>query len=370
MAAAPADAREAPPFAGPTFGALLDSVWTAGVPGGDDPDGDPTVLTYDESVPGPFSSGYAAPPSMGARLAPGQGVYLEGSGGGVLRAEVRPLREPFTFSLSFTPSGDGGEPTPGDGWNLLGNPYAEPVAWGPAFEGEDVGPTVYVLEPETGRYLYYNRDLEAGTLPGGVLGPFQGFWVIATGPDPELTVLPPAPGGSGQTLASGPLAVGTPAARALVADAGASAASGPGGGPALIGLRLDGADVQAEASVAVVGADRPDLDVVDLNAAAGAPAGLFSLGADQTPLAVQARTLGATDGVLSVPLGVRAPAGGPLTLTWPGLRDVPEAWALPARRPRDGRARRPPRGPRRTRSPTGPRRRPPTPTGRPSPRTP
>ena len=106
----------------------------------------------------------------------------------------------FTFSLTATDwDGNSGIGTD-EGWNLLGNPYLTYLDWTKFGVGGSSGgitsnlsETVYVVEPGGG-YKSFNGTKD-GTVNDpvtferdGIIGPFQAFFVKATGPDPELEI--------------------------------------------------------------------------------------------------------------------------------------------------------------------------------------
>ncbi|MCB0805657.1 MAG: T9SS type A sorting domain-containing protein [Bacteroidales bacterium] len=89
------------------------------------------------------------------------------------------------YNLSFTT---------GQGFNLVSNPFpcsleADLDTW----EKENVGNTVWTWSESDGNYLYWNStNIEGsngyGTLPGGFIPPVQGFFVLANGKDPQITI--------------------------------------------------------------------------------------------------------------------------------------------------------------------------------------
>lgn len=339
MVAPPVDARQSPPFVGPTYSSWIGTVTVGGIPGGRYPSGEPTILAYDESSPGAFWDGYAPPASMSARLAPGQGVLLKavapdggdlkpGRTGGTLSARVQPLQEAWEYDLSFTPTGRGGRvATASDGWNLLGNPYPEPVSWTESFRGTGIGETIYVIDAETGRYLYYNRALRTGTLRGGVIEPFQAFWVTTLRPGATLTVSPP--GQESKRATSAPVAMAS-----LQAPVGSVDADAAEGLPlrAQIELRVSSdADSTAGGLAQVVldpdaGLGVDSLDTYWLGSPEPSLAALYTSAPDGSRLSIQARPHGGGD--VAIPLHVETASRDALRLTWPSLEGVPADWGV------------------------------------------
>ncbi|MFZ6011439.1 MAG: PKD domain-containing protein [Bacteroidota bacterium] len=92
------------------------------------------------------------------------------------------------FNYSITP-----DPNPGnvnDGWNLVGNPYASPIAWGGAgWTMSGINATAYVRDNsiEGGRYLVW--DGETGDEEfSGFIAQGQSFWVRSTSDTPSLVL--------------------------------------------------------------------------------------------------------------------------------------------------------------------------------------
>jgi hypothetical protein len=82
----------------------------------------------------------------------------------------------FTFSLSYNPSN-------GDGWNLLGNPYPSEIDWDAAtgWTKSMVGNTIYVYNPSQQNFAAYNSS--SGGVNGGAryIPSGTAFFVKATG---------------------------------------------------------------------------------------------------------------------------------------------------------------------------------------------
>lgn len=191
-----------------TYGDLLDGTLTQGYTGafyatGTNP-GDtlqPNVLTYVESASGTDNQRYRAPASAATSVTQGQGMFVFVFGD----IPADPLYNdalPDTLDASGQEwDGDGTEvdfgitytPAADSGWNLVGNPFAATIDWDDAsnWTKTNVESTIYIWDPAAnggdGEYLTWNGV--SGTLPNsGLIAPFQGFWVKASGPSPELTV--------------------------------------------------------------------------------------------------------------------------------------------------------------------------------------
>ena len=188
-----------------TYGDFLDGVLTQGYSGafystGSNP-GDtlqPNVLTYLENYPGTDNQRYRAPTSSAQSLTQGQGMWVFFFGD--ISADSRynnPLPDTIDvsgqewdgngtevdFGVTYTTSAD-------SGWNFIGNPFGAAVNWGNAasWTKTNISSTIYIWDPAAnsgnGEYLTWNGT--TGTLGSGLISPFQGFWVKATGPAPVL----------------------------------------------------------------------------------------------------------------------------------------------------------------------------------------
>ena len=326
----------AAPSATSTLAELLGTtIYTQGFPGALAPTGASTVYRYSEATPGAASLGYAAPGNLSDAVGLGRGLYVyvfadedprppaPGQQGGfpkTLRATGRPALVTFSWGtagsapLTYTSTGAPAD----DGWNLLGNPFGASFDWdGTSASGTDAA--VYVYDNVSANYLTHSRGIPgAGSLPGGIVGPFQGFWVKATAASPTLTARPGVSSG-------GPVYRGT--------------------APAVIGLRLrpaEGSPLPAGLASEVYlafGVDGATVGVDPLDAVALLPPAsdfvllsTTALREDGTPaaLAIDARpALGApvTVGLSTSLVAAGAEAGGALVLDWPALA-LPDGWTV------------------------------------------
>ncbi|MEP2011452.1 MAG: T9SS type A sorting domain-containing protein [Balneola sp.] len=181
------------PGDGASFDSLLYGIWTQGFTGANTTNGSPNVLLWDETT-----RSWSAPNDAADVPAPGVGflVYVfddddyNGEGDGfpkVLDTNHYQNLGETTPSLSFTNT----DSLAGDGWNLVGNPYATPLDWdaGNGWTRTNVDNTVYVWSDSansgTGAYLTWNNL--TGTLSDGIISPWQGFWVKANAAAPVIT---------------------------------------------------------------------------------------------------------------------------------------------------------------------------------------
>ena len=277
----------------------------------------PNVYVYDESQPGDLDVGFRAPASQGEGLPLGAGVFaylfadddvsqpgVQGGFPKTLAVTGTPAATRFGWGaagpgpLGYT---DTGSPTD-DGWNLLGNPFGSWFDWD-AVELTGVNAPVYVYDDAVSDYREYAAG--AGDLPGGIVGPFQGFWVQANGPGPGLTAREAVSNG-------GPLYL-TPDDDRLV-----------------VSLELAPAEGAQRSSVSVAwgtaGAEggRDGLDAVALVPPAAAHVRLAAV-VDGTGLAVDHRP--ALEGRAEVAVAAEAHGlSGAFVLRWPSF----DASALPA----------------------------------------
>jgi hypothetical protein len=322
----------ASPVPGAFVNDLLSSIHTQGVPGSYYPPTLPNVFVYDETLSGAASAGYVPPATLAAPAGAGRGylVYVyedddpglpgpQGSFPKTLSVTPGPLvTGPFAWGgsgglLTYT---DTGLPT-ADGWNLLGNPFAGWLDWD-ATASTGLDASVYVLDGPSATYRAYSRGV-GGTLPGGVIGAFSGFWVHATAPAPTLVAEPsPSSGGPfyGRDGASGPRIA-------------LRLAPSPGGAlpDALVSETLLALDVEG----ALEGVS--PLDAVSLlpPMAAYVLLGTLATHGDGTPMPLTVDTRPALTGRIEIGLDVRAvgaDGAADLVLTWPRLDHVPDEWRL------------------------------------------
>jgi hypothetical protein len=325
----------ASPVPGALLNDLLSSIHTQGMPGSNYPPTLPNVFVYDETAPGSLNDGFVAPATLAAPAGAGLGylayVYADddpgtpGEQGGfpkTLAVSPGPLvTHLFGWGglgapLSYTDTGSPDD----DGWNLLGNPFAGWMDWD-ATAATGLNAPAYVFDAGAAAYLAYSRGV-GGTLPGGVIGAFSGFWVQANAPDPTLVADPsPSSGGPvyGRSGAVGPrIALRlTPAAGGPLPDALAS--------QALLALDVPG----AQAGVS-------PLDAAALLPPTGAYVllGTRALRADGTAATLSIDAREALEGTMEVPLDVRAVGAAEdvaLTLAWPTVANIPDGWTLTLR---------------------------------------
>ena len=74
----------------------------------------------------------------------------------------------------------------GDGdWGLAGNPYSSTIDWD-LITKTNMASSVYVWDDATSAYKSWNGS--SGGLTNGLIAPFQGFWVQASGGTGSITI--------------------------------------------------------------------------------------------------------------------------------------------------------------------------------------
>jgi hypothetical protein len=109
---------------------------------------------------------------------------------------------PYQGTISYTPMLTPGTGAPGDGWNLLGNPYPSPIQWtgvqGAAWPAVTaISPTVWVRHNFGNQYrwMLYRPGITSGDLGAnqqilvnGIIAPGQAFWVQTASASPALSI--------------------------------------------------------------------------------------------------------------------------------------------------------------------------------------
>ncbi|SDK71245.1 Concanavalin A-like lectin/glucanases superfamily protein [Pedobacter sp. ok626] len=142
---------------------------TGGINNGFDlsPNNNSTIYTHDQSLPGSLSQKYAGIASMGTNLLMGKGFYVFSRGSRtepnayVHQIQTTPFSNPKPYLINYSGklfTGElkvvlrnrdtGGE---GDGYNLLGNPYASTLLWG-NLQKVNMSPFLWVFDPKNNAY--------------------------------------------------------------------------------------------------------------------------------------------------------------------------------------------------------------------------
>jgi hypothetical protein len=185
------------PTSNVTIDDLMGTIWTQGFPGSDAPAApDPNVFYYDETADGPVD-GNTPPTSQSALMGDGRGwlvyVYSDDDQDGtpegfpkVLTSSGGAPAGPVALPTTYTPSTVALPHV--DGWNLVGNPYPDPIDWSEVAR-TNVTDNVYVYDATfggTGQYRVWNGAV--GNLPGGLIPLGNGFWTKAHAAGPSISV--------------------------------------------------------------------------------------------------------------------------------------------------------------------------------------
>lgn len=111
--------------------------------------------------------------------------------GGIAPTTWQSTGVPYQGDVTFT-NLVGGTVAGGNGWNLLGNPYAAPIVWDNSsnWVTSGVGNTVYIRNNHDGGFdwQYWNASTHLGPLTGGIIPSGQAFWIQASTSTPSVTV--------------------------------------------------------------------------------------------------------------------------------------------------------------------------------------
>lgn len=150
--------------------------------------GNPSFYEYDESI-GEQRKGWKPYPVDGnaanAPLRPGYGyaAFIRSTS-----ATTIDLTGPLTQGNVELPLSYTVYQGQGNGWHLIGNPYAATIDWDAAELGRaNVSNVIAVRDNGAGRYRYWDGDDEDGEIPEGRIAAGQSFWVRAIGDGAALT---------------------------------------------------------------------------------------------------------------------------------------------------------------------------------------
>lgn len=154
------------------FAAIKASVFVTGTGGtlnGFDasPNNGGTIYTHDQSLPGSLSQKYKAIPNMNVSIPSGKGFYLFSRGSRNVsdaylhQIQTPPFSNPGPYTITYTGKLYTGDLTvnlfnrnsgaEGDGFNLLGNPYASALRWA-ALQKHNVSPFLWVFNTQNNAY--------------------------------------------------------------------------------------------------------------------------------------------------------------------------------------------------------------------------
>jgi len=181
------------PISGASYSTLLDTLWLQGISqGGDITAGTANLYNWDEST---YQFNAIDDATINIPASEGFIFYVyndqdyDGTADGFPKMiqTSQPHRSGnFSPSLSFTSQSDPSK----EGWNLTGNPYAATINWDApnGWTKTNLESSIYVWDETansgSGAYLSWNGS--TGTLPNGLIAPWQAFWVKANASSPVL----------------------------------------------------------------------------------------------------------------------------------------------------------------------------------------
>lgn len=334
-----------------TFTEFLDGVLTQGYSGstlGSAPldSLQPNVLTYLENYVGTDNQRYRSPDSYSdgtlatnGKVPEGTGVFLFSFGNiaadsryndplpdtlDVIGREFEGNGTEVNFNITYTAAAD-------TGWNLVGNPFLATIDWddNANWTKTNVESTIYIWDPASnggeGEYLTWNGV--TGTLPtGGLIAPFQGFWVKANALSPELKVNLDAKTTGGGFLRK--------EAGKIVADS--SKTKQLDANTKLIGLAVVSSEGRSKRTNIMFSEQgsltKDNLDAYRLLPLSNSHIELHSLLEDGTELAIN-NLPNEFNSRIFIPLHVNsfengAATSGEFKILWDDLRTIPEDWIL------------------------------------------
>ena len=293
------------PVSGSTYADLLGPIWTQGATGADATNGTPNVFWSEGSTTASLAQTNVT--DLTVALTPGRGfavlVYNDDNytdeGGTTWPKTLSVTGTENAADVTYTPTW-----TSGTEYAIAGNPFASTIEWDALTTGEGVHDAVWVWNPGTSTYDAYNAG--NGLLTGGLIAPFQGFWIQYNSAASGIT-FPAAAKTTGGTFRGKEVEQSRMVVR-LSDDAGSN--------QAWIAFR-DGA---------TFGEDR--YDAVKFSPMSGNYIQLYSV-VDDKSHDINALPIGLTD-ALEIPLGYTSTRGGNVTLDLTEL-NLPEGWMVSIR---------------------------------------
>ncbi|MCC5942365.1 MAG: S8 family peptidase [Balneolaceae bacterium] len=190
------------------YSEFLSSIWTQGPANSNAPAADQNNILLSETNVIEFngaSSNYVSVSDLNEELLPGKGVavyvYADDNFNGVADSWPKSLSTVGLESISpFQINTSNGLNPGNEVFSLLGNPFNSAISFGD-FDTEDINSVVYVYDHACDSGLELDEDggpaggcfrawngVDAGSLNGGRIAAFQGFFVIAAGNNPEIVI--------------------------------------------------------------------------------------------------------------------------------------------------------------------------------------
>ncbi|MDP7126243.1 MAG: lamin tail domain-containing protein, partial [Candidatus Marinimicrobia bacterium] len=168
------------PVAGTVYDDILGDLWIQGMTNGDLTTGTANVWTF--AVSGQSWSALSNLNTASQTAGEGYLVYVFADTDNDGNDDL-----PVTLSVSGTEnsaSATVGSITAGE-WALVGNPYASTIGWDDVTR-TNVATSAYVWDDANSQYNAWNGS--AGDLTNGLIAPYQGFWVQASGGTGSVTI--------------------------------------------------------------------------------------------------------------------------------------------------------------------------------------
>jgi hypothetical protein len=147
-------------IASPVTGATLlswdDDFITGGFPGSFyPPSPNPSIVTYNEGLPGIYDDGYVAPGSINDAIVGKKGYWAYIMATPLTLDVTGPLiKNNQAFSITYTD--DVAQPASEDGWNLVANPYPSTIDWdAPGWTKTNINDAIYMYSPTLEQYTSY-----------------------------------------------------------------------------------------------------------------------------------------------------------------------------------------------------------------------
>ena len=169
------------------FDQLLGELWVQGISDSKNPEGDPSIISWNEDR----GEGFVSPNSIYEYAEDGRGYFIYLTGDDNLQQPGKQGGFPKTLSfkqntadlvkevpISATDINDNDRIDGMEGFNLLGNPFGHKISVGAVKEalktvGADINPYLYVWSPDWGNG---NGGFEPLS-DNDTIGPYQAFWV-------------------------------------------------------------------------------------------------------------------------------------------------------------------------------------------------